>query len=142
FETGTRAMKIYIDGVLEATATNQKGFVTPTQATLIIGARGTADDEYFNGLIDDIRVFDSLLTPEEILILAGAGRNEGAVYTTASNTSIAASWSQLLDPTGEIEDMSFMLFTSPLASLSVGTDTKGDTEKDSSETTTTVEEKK
>lgn len=141
FETGTKAMRIYVDGVLEATATNQKGFVAPTQATLIIGARGSADDEYFNGLLDDIRVFDSLLTGDEVLILAGAGRNEGAVYTTTSNTSVVASWSQLLDPTGEIEDMSFMLFTQPMT-VSVSVDAKDDTRGDSSESTTKVEEKK
>lgn len=142
FEGASRAMRIYVDGVLEATATNQKGFVTPTQATLIIGARGTADDEYFNGLIDDIRVFNSLLSAEEILILAGGGRNEGAVYTNASSTSIAMLWNQLLDPTGQIEDMSFMLFTDPRTALSVNADTKGDAKEGSSETSVEVEEKK
>ncbi len=116
FDAGTRAMRIYVDGVLEATATNQSGFATPTQADLIIGARGSADDEYFIGLIDDVRVYGVVLTAEEVLTLAGVGRNEGAVFTTASNTSAAVSWTQLLDPTGLIEDMSFMLFTDPLSS--------------------------
>jgi len=142
FEAGTRAMRIYVDGVLDATATNQKGFVTPTQATLIIGARGTADDEYFNGLLDDIRVYDMLLTSEEILVLAGAGRNEGAVYTNASNTSSSVSWLQLFDPTGQIEDMSFMLFTNPVMALSVNADVKGDTNDKSSEETVKTDEKK
>jgi len=142
FEAGTRAMRIYVDGVLDATATNQKGFVTPTQATLIIGARGTADDEYFNGLLDDIRVYDMLLTSEEILVLAGAGRNEGAVYTNASNTSSSVSWLQLFDPTGQIEDMSFMLFTNPVMALSVNADVKGDTNDKPSEETVKTDEKK
>ncbi len=140
FDTDTRAMKIYIDGLLDATATNHGGFITPTQATLVIGARGTADDEYFNGLIDDVRVYASLLTSEEVLILAGTGRNEGAVYTSAGSMSVAASWTQLLDPAGQIEDMSFVLFTDP-ATLSSSVDVKDD-KGDSRETTTEVEEKK
>lgn len=142
FETGARTMRIYVDGVLEATATNQKGFVAPTLATLILGARGSADDEYFNGLLDDIRVFDSLLTGDEILILAGAGRNEGAVYSTTSSTSVAGSWTQLLDPTGEIEDMSFMLFTQPTTTVSIREDQKSETSDDSSGATVKVEEKR
>ena len=62
FDAGSKAMKLYVDGLLAATATYQKGFVTPTQATLIIGARGSVDDEYFLGLMDDIRVFKVALT--------------------------------------------------------------------------------
>jgi hypothetical protein len=142
YDADTRAMKIYVDGSLEATATNQGGFAAPTLATLVIGARGSADDEYFNGLIDDVRVYASLLTSEEVLILAGTGRNEGAVYTTASSTSAAASWTQLLDPTGQIEDMSFVLFGEPLTKVSSNGDTEDDKAGDSSETTVTVEEKK
>ncbi|HNS19450.1 MAG TPA: LamG domain-containing protein [Sedimentisphaerales bacterium] len=142
FEADTKKMSIYVDGLLDAAATNKAGFVTPTQATLVIGARGAADDEYFNGLIDDVRVYASLLTSEEVLILAGTGRNEGAVYTTASSTSAAASWMQLLDPTGQIEDMSFVLFGEPLASLPVKGDTEDDKDDRAGGTTAETEEKK
>jgi hypothetical protein len=121
FDAGTKAMKLYVNGLLEATATNQKGFLTPTQATLIIGARGSADDEYFVGLMDDIRVFKVALTAEEVVVLSGAGRNEGAVAADMT-AATAENWKQLLDPTGLVEDMSFMLFTQPLTALAAEAD--------------------
>ena len=112
FDGATRAMKFYVNGVLETTATNQKGFTTPTLSTLIIGARGSADDEFFAGLMDDIRVYGLALTDEDVLMLAGAGRNDGAVAGEPTPTG-AWQWTPLLDQTGRIEDMSFVLFTVP-----------------------------
>jgi hypothetical protein len=116
YDAGARQMRLYVDGLLKATAGSPSGFSSPKQATLIIGARGSADDEYFIGLMDDIRVFKVALAADEVLLLSGAGRNEGAVAAdmTAATTE---NWKQLLDPTGLVEDMSFMLFTQPLAVL-------------------------
>ena len=117
FDAGTGTMKLYVNALLEGTANYPSGFVTPALATLIIGARGSADAEYFNGLIDDVRVFRAALTAEEILMLAGAGRNEGAVAARPNAASVAANWpwTQLLDQSGMTEDLSFVLFTEPLA---------------------------
>ncbi len=137
FDTATQAMKIYVDGVLGATATHQKGYTSPTLATLVIGARGSADDEYFDGLIDDVRVYKAALTADEMLVLAGAGRNESAVVTTAANPGSSSTWTRLLDPAGVIEDMSFQIFTSPATTVTVGE--KSD---DSTKTETKIEEKK
>jgi hypothetical protein len=72
-----------------------------------------------------------------MLVLAGAGRNEGAVVTTATNPGTAANWTRLLDPTGVIEDMSFQLFTSPTTMVTV--EEKSD---DSAESKAEVKEKK
>jgi hypothetical protein len=105
-------MKLYVNGVLDGTATYQRGFVTPTSATLILGARGSADDEFLNGLLDDVRVYGAALTAEDVLMLSGAGRNDGAVMGQLT-TADTWTWTQLLDQTGMIEDMSFMLFTQP-----------------------------
>jgi hypothetical protein len=98
--------------VPDGTATYQSGFVTPTAATLILGARGSADDEFLNGLLDDVRVYGAALTAEDVLMLAGAGRNDGAVMGQPG-TADTWTWTQLLDQTGMIEDLSFMLFTEP-----------------------------
>jgi hypothetical protein len=48
-------------------------------------------------------------------VLAGAGRNDGAVAAQLStgSTADAWNWTPLLDQTGQREDMSFMLFTEP-----------------------------
>jgi len=141
YDSTTKNMKLYVDGVLETMAGSVKGFAAPNQATLIIGARGTADDEYFTGLIDDIRVFNIALTSEEVLILSGAGRNEGAVAADMTGAT-TENWKQLLDPRGLIEDMSFMLYTQPLTTLSTAeVDDKGIADEASEETLGKIEEK-
>jgi len=82
-------------------------------------------------LIDDVRVFRTSLTAEEVLTLAGVGRNDGAVAAQPSAGSAVETWAwtQLLDQTGLTEDLSFMLFTEPVKALSVDdSDDDGDTE--------------
>jgi len=115
FDAGTQTMNLYVNGVLDGTATGPKGFTTPYRSTLIIGACGSAKDEFFNGLIDDVRVFKIALDAEEALMLAGAGRNDGAVAAQVSTKSAVDTWdwTQLLDQTGQTEDLSFLLFTEP-----------------------------
>jgi hypothetical protein len=116
FDATARTMKLYVNALLEGTANSPTGFTIPCLATLVIGARGTADAEHFNGLIDDIHVFADALTAEEILLLAGAGRNEGAVaaQVTSAGTPATWPWTPLFDQTGTPEDMSFILFTESL----------------------------
>lgn len=140
FDAGARAMRLYVDGVLEATATYQAGFTTPTLATLIIGARGAADDEHFFGLMDDIRVYRAALTADEVLMLSGAGRNEGAVFAEPAGGG-AENWTQLLDATGGIEDMSFTLFTNPAILLAADGDGEAGSKDDSDEIVIRIGEK-
>jgi hypothetical protein len=115
YDAETRTMSLYVDGVLDGTAICQKGFAAPYRSTLIIGARGSADDEFFNGLIDDVRVFNVTVAAEEVLMLAGAGCNGGAVAAQLSTSGAADTWNwtPLLDRTGQSEDLSFLLFTEP-----------------------------
>ncbi len=116
YDAHTREMKLYVNGLFEAKAIYERGFVTPTLATLVIGARGLMDDEYFDGLMDDVRVYDSALGDEDVLMLAGAGRNGGAVLGRLNTAGTEWDWTRLLDQTGLIEDMSFVLFTEPFKS--------------------------
>lgn len=113
YDASTRRMKLYIDGVLEGTATNSGGYVAPTQATLTIGVRGDETSEFFSGLLDDIRIFDAALSIEDVLAMIGAGRNGSAVAGQLNPTASQAiwEWTELYDQTGQKEDLSFMLFT-------------------------------
>jgi hypothetical protein len=114
YDATTRAMDIYVDGQLVATATQQRGYTTATMAALAIGACGTGDDEFFYGLIDDVRIFKSALSEDDVLMLAGAGGTSDAVAADLSGgDSTPWPWVELLDQTRESEDMSFMLFTQP-----------------------------
>ena len=115
FDSDTDEIKLYIDGLLAKTAKHGFGFNSPYVSDLIIGARGSEDNEYFYGLLDDIRIFGFTLGEEDVLTLAGVGSNNDAVaadFTTPSS-SLAWPWEELYDQTGESEDMSFMLLTDP-----------------------------
>ena len=135
YDAGTRTMSLYVAGVLDGTAICQEGFASPYRSTLIIGARGSADDEFFNGLIDDVRVFGVAVTAEDVLILAGAGCNSGAVAAQLSTSSAADTWNwtPLLDPTGRSEDLSFVLFTEPPEAAADQADASTETDDGSTE---------
>lgn len=56
---------LYVDGVLEATLSNPKSFASVDQ--IGIGARvDSVPDTFFKGVIDDARIYNRLLTAEEI----------------------------------------------------------------------------
>jgi len=125
YDGDTQEMSLYVNGILDGTAIHNRGFVAPVQATLTIGVRGDEKDEFFDGLLDDMRVFGATLSPEDVLTLLGADYNNDAVAGTLRTDSTGATWrwTELYDLTGASEDMSFMLFTEPR--LCDGNDGKG-----------------
>ncbi len=59
-------MKIYVDGILKGNKT-QTGSIGTTNSNLFIGRdSSTNSDEWFNGAIDEVKVWNRALTPEEI----------------------------------------------------------------------------
>lgn len=115
YNASNERMNLYVDGLLDGQTKKFFGFNRPAVSTLTIGVRGSQDAEYFDGLIDDVRVFDVTLAEEDILALAGAGRNEDAVAADLTKPSATAAmpWQPLFDQTGDSEDASFVLFTDP-----------------------------
>ena len=67
-----RDMKLYLDGVLKNTATfpYDTGTTTPT-GNLCIGARAYNGirNQYFNGTIDDVRIYNNALSQAEVTAL-------------------------------------------------------------------------
>jgi hypothetical protein len=111
-------MRLYINGMLDGTATNTSGYTTPVTAKLTLGVRGSEDSEFLNGLLDDVRIYGSTLSAEDILSLLGASANDNAVVGGLDPSSATWQWAELLDQTGHDEDLSFMLFTEPLETKS------------------------
>ncbi|VGO11475.1 hypothetical protein PDESU_00019 [Pontiella desulfatans] len=64
---GTTA-KYYIDGVLRRSLASD--FTPDTGSFLVLGAQDTAGNEQFGGLVDDLSVYDTALTAEEIAAIA------------------------------------------------------------------------
>lgn len=129
YDASTRQMRLYIDGILEGSATRPTGYVAPSQATLTIGVRGDETAEFFNGYLDDVRIFGVALGVEDIQTMVGTGRNGSAVVAEQSPKVETAGWewTESYDQTGAKQDMSFMLFTdSGRAQIATDPDSTGE----------------
>ncbi|HCO92588.1 MAG TPA: hypothetical protein DIU00_01335, partial [Phycisphaerales bacterium] len=58
--------KIYLDGELKNSDTNTRDDNYNTTRMISIGAMGWNNDEYYNGAIDDVRIYNRALTEDEI----------------------------------------------------------------------------
>jgi hypothetical protein len=70
YDSSTDTARMYIDGVLDNTDGGE-GLPTPTNGLLYIGAN-TNNTEFWEGYIDDVRIYHNALSPEEV----GALHNE------------------------------------------------------------------
>ena len=65
---------IYINGVAGSSVATDWHHVAVTDSTGIDASAmeiGRAAADYFHGVIDDIRIYDRVLSPEEIYLLSG-----------------------------------------------------------------------
>jgi hypothetical protein len=63
---------LYVDGIDDTRATTDPdAFNLTADQDVRIGSRAASNDRFFMGLIDDVRIYDRALTPEEIAWLAG-----------------------------------------------------------------------
>ena len=88
--TANSQIKIYINGVLENTAS-----ISVMRGTngypFAIGASGYWPSRYFNGKIDEIRLFNSALTASQIQSIYNAGSNGVSTTTYTLSTSKSGS---------------------------------------------------
>ena len=67
YDGSTQTASIYLDGALMDTHTNPSlGASVRSGQVAAIGRNGNADRYYFNGAVDDIRIYDRALTPSEV----------------------------------------------------------------------------
>jgi len=68
--------QVYIDGKANGSAVSTSGITMATTGAMSIGARGyTLAGTYFDGLIDDVKIFNYALTAQQIKTIM----NQGAV---------------------------------------------------------------
>jgi hypothetical protein len=98
YDGTTTAVEIYLDGELQVAGTAEVPS-TPTGTTLLLGHRASAaDGEHYGGLLDDVRIYDHVLSEAEIKALASPPRftardpspPDGAVH---EDTWVTLSWS-------------------------------------------------
>lgn len=83
---------LYIDGIpVDYNYIGDGSFYYDVGASYsAIGRSGNYDSEYFNGLIDDIRIYNRALSPEEVKAIYNARpREEGAVAVYGGNKLIS-----------------------------------------------------
>lgn len=72
WDSSSGALKVYIDGVLEESATHQKGVTLGSGGTFIVGQEqdtvggGFNDTQILQGTVGDIRIFNDVRTDQEI----------------------------------------------------------------------------
>ena len=115
YDSTTKKMSLYINGQLDASHAHSIGYTAAKVAKLTMGVRGNEDAEYFDGLIDDVRIYSFALSADNVRALAEMGKNDDAVagHLDTSGAAPVWKWEELYDQTGCSEDMSFILFTEP-----------------------------
>ncbi|MFG2183231.1 LamG-like jellyroll fold domain-containing protein [Streptomyces abikoensis] len=90
FDSGTGAMKLYVNGQPVGTATNPSPWNAPGQTTF--GAVHTTSGGLYNqfsGALDNVQIYPRALSGDEVARLYGADRSGG---TTASGGQATTSW--------------------------------------------------
>ena len=78
YDTTTDAYAVYIDGVPHKSGTYPTALAVPAANPLSLGTR-TGSSNYFDGVLDDVRIYDRFLSAAEIADLAAAGGSAGPV---------------------------------------------------------------
>ena len=59
-------MKVYLDGKQSSITASRSGTLTNTAHNFSIGRLGAYNNEYFQGQIDDVRIYNYALTQEQV----------------------------------------------------------------------------
>ncbi len=93
FDYATGMMILYKDGVVVDTATVPPGERDITDQTLLVGTFSTGGGNGWLGLIDEARLYDYVLTPEQILALS-----HSADTITSTETEVDEVWQAEVTP--------------------------------------------
>ncbi len=66
-------IKLYLNGTLNATSASVAGSITSTNTTAVSIGRDPAPSGQFQGIIDDVAIFNYMLTPHQVAVQNNAG---------------------------------------------------------------------
>jgi hypothetical protein len=93
YDATTRHVRLYVNGALAVADTTSLPLGVRDLSTLHIGKGRTADpSEYFDGVIDEVRIYDGALTGVEIRALAGDTVVPLTLHGNVANQTIYLSW--------------------------------------------------
>lgn len=70
-------MYLYVDGVLD-NSKDATGLIDTNTYPVLIGENAERNQRWWDGLVDDVRIYDNALSAAEITVLAGAGNQAQA----------------------------------------------------------------
>jgi hypothetical protein len=74
YDPADQKLRLYIDGILQATSTAYSGTIAADSTGILCVGRDDGQTRYFDGFIDDVRVYSRSLSGPEILSDSLAGR--------------------------------------------------------------------
>ncbi len=98
---------LYIDGILEATRYDNVGFVANTKQ-ITVGGRPGADDYFFNGTIDEVKIYERALSSDEVRAEYLAGLRSNGILTANKLRIINTSGNKIF----ELNQTGFAVYTS------------------------------
>ncbi|MDD3083769.1 MAG: LamG domain-containing protein [Candidatus ainarchaeum sp.] len=98
YDTASQTLSFYINGILQDTISSNR--LKALGYTYYIGSRNPAWDEYLNGILDEVKIYNRVLSPEEI-------------QKDYNNWFIDANYiSPIIDTTSTTTDFNFIQFNS------------------------------
>ncbi|MDJ0926913.1 MAG: DNRLRE domain-containing protein [Gammaproteobacteria bacterium] len=91
YDTATDAYAVYIDGVPHTSGIYSSPLSMPSAAPLSLGTR-TGSSNNYDGKLDDVRIYDRVLTPAQIADLAAGGGGGGGCSGNFRDEFNARSW--------------------------------------------------
>jgi hypothetical protein len=82
YTTADGALRVYINGTADGTATRGSAIASPAGLSTLIGADARDITNFFNGTLDDVRVYNRALSAQEISALHAPGNTQSSGPTT------------------------------------------------------------
>jgi len=124
YDSGTGSQEIYVDGVLDNTSGSTAND-DPGSFTLTIGTR-TGSTDFYRGVLDEVRIYDRVLTQVEVAALIEADLGAGDHTPVADDQAVSTDEDDPLpitltgsDPNGD--PLTFMITIPPVNGVLSGT---------------------
>jgi hypothetical protein len=93
--TNTNSLKLYVNGELNGQATAQYATILGNTANLRIGSWLTNPNAYFNGQIDEIKIYERTLTADEVKAQYDSAPTTTSTTTTTTTQAITTTTTRL-----------------------------------------------
>jgi len=84
-------IKLFINGKLDNSGSYNLS-INPSSSDVVIGKKANSSNYYFNGLIDDVRIYNYAKSAQEIEADYNAGAKEHLVHIQATDANLVSLW--------------------------------------------------